>query len=136
MRLFCGPKTGNALIHVPTERADPAYIVVKVHLPVRDYIEAGLFLVMNRNLRRIVVRLFVGCFLERDANIPAQQLPPVPVRPRIRPNHGGWKNGVCDLTHIQTMLLLEFTYVRRRVTTANRAVNILTTREKNLRGPY
>ena len=45
----------------------------------------------------VVVRLFVLDFLERDADVPAEQLVLEPVRPRIRPDHGGREEGVDDL---------------------------------------
>ena len=90
-------EAGDALVHVPAERADDADVVVVPHVAVGDDVEARFFLVADHRRHGVGVRLFVLDFLERDANVAAQQLLLEPVRPRIRPDHGGREKRVDDL---------------------------------------
>ena len=89
-------EAADALVHVPAERADDADVVVVPHVAVGHDVETGFFLVANHGGDRVVVRLLVLHFLESDADIADEQLVLEPVRPRIRADHRGRKQGLDD----------------------------------------
>ena len=97
MRLARGVEAGDALVHVPAEGADHTDVVVVRHLAVGDDVEAGLFLVVDDGLGRVVVGLLVADLLERNPDVATEQLLGEPVRPRVRPDHRGRENRVDDL---------------------------------------
>jgi hypothetical protein len=71
MGLFCLLKARNALVHIPAERSDAAHIVVEIHLAVGNNVETSLLLIVDRDLGCVVIRLLVGRFFERYADVPA-----------------------------------------------------------------
>ena len=73
----------DPLVHVPAEGADPADVVVVVHLAVCDDVEAGFLLVADHGVRGVVERLLVLDLLERDPHVAAAELLPEPLRPRV-----------------------------------------------------
>ena len=97
MRLPRLLEAADPFVHVPAERADDADVVVVPHVAVGDDVEAGFFLIADHRRDGVVVGLFVLDFLERDADVAAEQLVLEPLRSRIRSDHGRRKNGVDDL---------------------------------------
>ena len=97
-RLF---EAADAFVHVPAERADDADVVVVPHVAVGDDVEAHVLLFTDHGGHGVVVRLFVLHFLERDPDVPTEQLVLEPVRPRVRPDHGRREELVYDfLCHV------------------------------------
>ena len=90
-------EAGDALVHVPAERADHADVVVEVHLPVGHEIETGLLLVPDHNLGGVLVCLLVVDVLERDAHVTPEQLVVEPVGARVGPHHRRGQDRVGDL---------------------------------------
>ena len=90
-------EAADPLVHVPAERADDADVVVVPHVAVGHDVEARFFLIADHRRDGIVVRFFVLDFLERDANVAAEQLVLEPMRPGIRPDHRGREKSVDDL---------------------------------------
>src|SRR5581483_7765520 len=96
-----GLEAADPLVHVPAEGADPADVVVVVHLAVGDDVEPSLFLVADDGVRRVVEGLLVLDLLEGDPDVAAAELVPEPARPRVRAHHRGRQNGVDDrLRHL------------------------------------
>ena len=69
MRLSGRLETWDALVHVPTERADRPDVVVVPHVAVGHDVEAGFLLIANDGRDGVVVGLLVLHFLERDADV-------------------------------------------------------------------
>jgi len=78
---------GDALVHVPAERADHPDVVVVIHLAVGDEVEARLLLVVDHDLGRVLIRLLMVDVLERHAHITSKQLIVEPMRSGIGPHH-------------------------------------------------
>ena len=97
MRLARVLEAADAFVHVPAERADDADVVVVPHVAVGDDVETGFFLIANDRGDGVVIRLFVLHFLERDADVAAEQLVLEPLRTRIRSDHRRGKNRIDNL---------------------------------------
>ena len=97
MRLAGRLEAWDALVHVPAERADRPDVVVVPHVAVGHDVEAGFLLIANHGRDGVVVGLFVLHLLERDTDIPPEQLVGEPVRTRIRPDHRGGQKRVDNL---------------------------------------
>src|SRR5262245_44156465 len=97
MLFLCGLEAVDPLVEIPAERTDHTDVVVVPHVAVGDDVEAGGFLITNDGGDRVVIRLFVLNFLERNSNIAAEQLMLIPVRPWIRSDHGGREKLVYNL---------------------------------------
>src|SRR6185436_5606268 len=95
----------DPLVEIPAERTDGADVVVVPHVAVGDDVESGIFLFANHGRDGVVVGLFVLDFLERDADIAAEQLMLVPVWPWVGSDHRGRQKLVYDLRcHVAPLL--------------------------------